>query len=61
MCHLFWYSKEMGLLGGLTLLFGIAHDINHSKQVDIKLAQMKKDGWGIRVIDKDGKIKIIQG
>ena len=57
MRHLFWYSKGMAVLGLGGILFGIAYDINHNKQVDKKIAEMNARGAGIWINDKDGKMK----
>lgn len=39
------------------LLFGTGCAHHSNRKIDKKIAQMKKDGWGIRTIDKDGHIK----
>lgn len=41
------------------LLFSAGYAHHSNRIVDKKIEQMRKDGWGIRVVDKDGKIKII--
>ena len=47
---------------GVLFLFLVGNGIhyyNKNKQIDRKLAQMRKEGRGMYVLDKDGKVKFI--
>lgn len=47
----------MCVIGIFGLLFGVSHDINHSKQADKKLKETKAQEWVIRVVNKNGSIQ----
>ena len=48
----------LGLLF-LSLVGNGCHYYNKNKQIDRKLAEMRKEGRGMYTLDKDGKIKFI--
>ena len=42
-----------------SLLFSTGYAHHNNRKIDKKIAEMNARGAGIRIIDKDGKIKII--
>lgn len=41
------------------VLFSAGYSHHNNRKVDRKIAQMRKEGWGIRVLQPDGTIKFI--
>jgi hypothetical protein len=41
------------------VLFSAGYSHHSNRKTDKKIAQMRKEGWGIRVLQPDGTIKFI--
>ena len=54
---LYWGNIMFKMLFALLFNTGYKHHSNY--KVDKKIDEMRKQGRGIRIIDKDGKIKFI--